>query len=384
MKNVPLTTLTGPLVIVPSGGGNPSTLGNYPRSVLEVNSSAIIKGDKRNPNPWSYRIISQRPFTGTAIDRSGSYGGGCGPLRWNYSGPMGPIETSSGLVPTLTDATSVQKVNAYNKALDDLNDKVRGGLDLSIAMAEASATFRMVRALSRTRRYFSGIGSKRWANEWLELQYGWKPLLSDIYNAAEEIIRVNDSLMWFKGRGSDAKDTSETRTTASDFDISGVSGYTYGPLKASTKLKLYSACELKILLKAPTSLNQVARWTSLNPLSIAWELTPYSFVFDWFFDVGSYLRNVETAVLYNSAFSAGYRSELSVAEQNTTINWSNWTTCPYFTRVVYVNGKSSGTRKDFSRVLLGSYPLPRVPQIKTDLSSSRLLSAASLLRQFLR
>lgn len=384
MKNVPLTTLKGPLVVTPSGGGTPSTLGDYPKSVLEVNSSAIIKGDKRNPNPWSYRIISKRPFAGTAIDRSGSYGSGCGALRYNYAGPMGPIENSSGLVPSLTNAASVQKTNAYNKALDDLNDKVRGGLDLSIAMAEASATFRMVRALSKAERYFSGIGSKRWANEWLELQYGWKPLLSDIYNAADEIIRVNDSLMWFKGRGIDAKDTSEYRQTESDFDISDTSSYTHGPLGASTKLKLYAACELKVLLKAPTTLNQIARWTSLNPLSIAWELTPYSFVFDWFFDVGSYVRNLETAVLYNSAFSSGYRSELTVVEQETTINWSKMTTCPYFTRVVYVNGKSSGTRKDFSRVLLGSYPLPRVPRINTDLSASRLLSAASLLRQFLR
>lgn len=383
MMNVPLTTVTRPLTITPYGGGSPSTLGVYPISVREVNSSAIIKGDKKNPNPWSYRIISQSPFKGTAVDRIGSYGGACGELHWRFSGPMGPIE-SSLLVPTLTNAANVQKTNAYNKALDDLNERVRGGLDLSIAMAEAGATFKMVRALSKLKRYISGIGSKRWANEYLEIQYGWRPLLSDIYAAAEEITNVNESLMWFKGRGVDAKATSEIRQSPGDFDISGASNYTYGPLKSSTKLKIYAACEIKVLLKPPTTLNQLARWTSLNPLSIAWELTPYSFVSDWVFDVGSYLRNLETAILYNSAFSAGYRSELSVVEQVTSIDWSNWTTCPFFSRVVYVNGKSSGTQKDFSRVLLGSYPLPRIPRVNTDLSASRLLSAASLLRQFLK
>lgn len=356
--------------------GSTSVVANYKAFTDMIQPSAVVKGNKKSPLPWSYTIEDFDHFVGKATLRGGSYGGAMQPLYSEYQGPLvGVVVTDPYLYNNST--------TAYNAALDQLNSRVRGGLDLSIAMAESSATFKMVRALSKAKRYFAGIGSKRWANEWLELQYGWLPLFSDIYGAADEIQRVNLGLMYFKGRASYSKSASISRLSAGGVDVTGVSNYTEFAVSTASKVDTFNACEIKVLMKPPTTLQDLARWTSLNPLSIAWELTPYSFVVDWFYDLGSYLRNVETSLLYNPSFLSGYKSELRVVEYTDAVAYNKWNN-NYYTKIVQVNGKGSGRLVTFSRTLLNSYPWPRRPSINTDLSSKRLLSAAALLRQMLR
>ena len=127
----------------------------------------------------------------------------------------------------------------------------------------------------------------------------------------------------------------------------------------------------------------MARWTSLNPVSIAWELTPYSFVVDWFYDLGGYLRNLETGLLYNTRFKSGYKSELYLWESDEIAPMGG-------THAVGDNSwriqacKQRTRRVQFYRTKLTSYPLPHLPRLDAKLGSSRLLSAASLLTQKLR
>jgi hypothetical protein len=119
----------------------------------------------------------------------------------------------------------------------------------------------------------------------------------------------------------------------------------------------------------------------MNPLSITWELIPYSFVVDWFVDIGSYLRNFETGLLYNSIFLSGYKSELYRYGAELTCGFAQHVSgdMKYIARDL----NAMTRRVEFSRTVLGTYPLPNRPSIKADLGSSQLLSAAALLRQFL-
>lgn len=351
-------------------------IGNYPGRIEEVTHSAVIRGNKRSPNAWSYRVETTSPFYGKARDTQGNYGGGY--QNPEYSEFATPLQGLSQTVPANASGATI----AYNTALGNLNSRVRGGLDLSVAMAEASSTFRMIKNLSKVKRYFAGIGSKRWANEWLELRYGWMPLLSDVYSSADEIQRVNLGLMFFKGRGSNSSSVAIKRSMTG-VDVSGVSNYCDYPIGVTGTSKSYNACELKVLMKPPTNLTAAARWTSLNPLSIAWELVPYSFVFDWFYDVGSYMRDLETSIIYSSTFLSGYRSDLFVGETNERALLTKRGTS-YFTSVTSLDAKASSSLKTFSRTLLYSYPSPMRPVVNTDLGAVRLLSAAALLRQFLK
>jgi hypothetical protein len=123
-----------------------------------------------------------------------------------------------------------------------------------------------------------------------------------------------------------------------------------------------------------------ARWSSLNPLSIAWELAPLSFVVDYFVDIGDYLRNVETALLYNANFVGGYTSRLmrwecSYGGPVSVQDVSNVDQIGSFR----TNVKAKVTAISFQRSVMTSYPFPYVPKFQAQLGSYRLATLASLL-----
>lgn len=133
-----------------------------------------------------------------------------------------------------------------------------------------------------------------------------------------------------------------------------------------------------MVLRYRPKANDLARWTSLNPISIAWELMPYSFVVDWFYDIGSTLRNFETALLYNQ-YVTGYVDELYVAVSKEDVDLKKR---PAFQGYRY---RSKGYRRkiDFNRSVLTSAPLPRKPQWKVSMGWQRWMSAWALSSQVL-
>lgn len=343
--------------IVSSGNGTISSSRQRARWT-NVAPGAMIKGDHKTPNPWGYTLQERVDAKGSMnrIYPSNSK------LNSNTSGQV----FGSGTVPT----PRYSLAEAYNQAVARLNDQVRGNLDISVAMAESSSTVRMIRSLTRWRRWFSGFGPKRWANEWLEYTYGWVPLLGDIYNACEEMQRTNDNKLWFEASGK------------SDLTIGGKVDYNIEgrPFKVQPRLGPSSKCgvRLKVKMTVPRSNEDIARWTSLNPLSIAWELLPYSFVVDWFYDIGGYMRDLETSCRYNSAFAGGFRSNLVAYRVIMEGSYSAVLANSYFDVGSF---KLSHKYVQMTRSLLTSYPSPRPPVINTDLSWRRLVSAAALLSQ---
>lgn len=276
--------------------------------------------------------------------------------------------------------------SSYSKALEKLNsgytdmfgkqhDGVRGNLDVSIDLAEAHKTHQMLkvsdRILDYTRLFFKrkfGV-VKAMSNAWLEYTYGVKPLLSTLYGAADENLRVviNKSQR-YRARG----------TTYVKPDINILLWYgTYTFRQADlTNLSVKLSTTLGVDIR--TDQFDLARWSTLNPIGIAWELTPYSFVFDWFLNVGGYLRNMETYVQYANKFRSGYRSDLAVFSGDIRYVYKYLS---YPTGYQLINGSFKGLR--FDRTILNSYPAPYLPRLQADLGSSRLLSAAALLGQFL-
>jgi len=125
---------------------------------------------------------------------------------------------------------------------------------------------------------------------WLEYKYGWMPLLMDVENSAEFFAQqvvgrptrfsVKASEKVSKETSTDTKYTSYGSPSALDATTSEkcVSTYQY-KVKIWCELTNHTASELQQLGLA-------------NPALIAWELVPFSFVFDWFLSVGSYLEGL--------------------------------------------------------------------------------------------
>lgn len=135
---------------------------------------------------------------------------------------------------------------------------------------------------------------------------------------------------------------------------------------------------MKVWLRAPTGTTNFARFTSLDPASIAYELVPYSFVLDMFADIGGYLRNAETALLYNRIFRMGY------------VSYSTKVECDYVLAgpTQFPNRTATGGGRvkavSLSRQRITSYPTPQIPSFSCDLGSGQLMSIAALLAQRLK
>lgn len=110
----------------------------------------------------------------------------------------------------------------------------------------------------------------------LSLVYGWLPLLSDVHAACEAL-----EVLANPPRRSTVVVTRSRRTNL-DGSQSPTLYYCSAPKVVSRRIQYRMTEELSM----PRSLGL------LDPVSVAWELVPYSFVVDWFVPIGTYLSNL--------------------------------------------------------------------------------------------
>lgn len=271
----------------------------------------------------------------------------------------------------------------YNKALDAFNEKVRGSLDLAIDVATARQTAAMFKPLDRLVRLAKDVVTRRpleairdISGLWLEYVYGWKPLVEDIYGAADNLANhVNNVTSRVAVRkGLPSKSSGLTSWTI----LAGGSAVK-GTLDATTSS--FQGCRIEATL---TDIREgISTWTSLSPISIAWEVIPYSFVVDWVFNVGSWLRNYETALLWGRPGQKFTISRLArierVAGPQVSYGWANVPS-----RYLIVDKRMHRVSAQFSRTVQSTWPTPVRPKFRVNMGTGRLLNAAALLGNLLR
>lgn len=268
----------------------------------------------------------------------------------------------------------------YNRALEQLYEQLRGQVDLSVSAAEWRQTRNMfisqldhlkpmaeklTKQVGRATRFLLQFSPSQWPKRWLEYQYGWKPLLSDIYHTGKQMMDIA-SYGYVRIVGEAYERTYENRK------------YT-GPQFGSTEF-VKSDCSQRCRIVAEfklsnSAISSLSNYTSLNPVSIAWELMPYSFVADWFYDVGGYLRNLESALLFSNQVQKAYSVEGYRCKFNGSFGGGG---SPGPGQTVYSSGNAYA-EYTFKRRTVNIYLLPRAPNLRADLGWRRALSAASLL-----
>jgi hypothetical protein len=106
----------------------------------------------------------------------------------------------------------------------------------------------------------------------------------------------------------------------------------------------------------------------VNPLAVAWELVPLSFVFDWFLPVGDMLSAL--TIGFGTTFKTGYTTlwldnDFSYSTQSES----------------YLKGENPKVEfrtRSMKRTLLSSWPIP-VPHFHMNLSMGKIISGLALI-----
>lgn len=186
-----------------------------------------------------------------------------------------------------------------SEALTELLEKVKGhSFNLGVEIGQAHQTVNLLTenlrklgraALALKRGDFataarclgaSPRGTRLKASDisgrWLELQYGWLPLIGSSYEAATAFAEIGNGPRKTIFRVAKSRKATWNLSTAP----STYSLLAEGKVRTEIFYELYEEMTF-------------ARQLGLqDPLSVAWELTPWSFVIDWFVPFGTYLSNL--------------------------------------------------------------------------------------------
>lgn len=204
------------------------------------------------------------------------------------------------------------------------------------------------------------------SNYWLEYSYGWRPLLQDIYGAAELLANTyvinRPSVVTGVGKADKS------------YPLSSISRCGYVSTEWAT-----SICEAKVkyIIGYRVDDEAAALMSSTgitDPALLAWELLPYSFVMDWFVPVGTYLSNLSATrglVFDSGCIVRQLKEDHQTSWVGTDDGWSEY--------MYYGNGRRV-KKFTFARDPVGAFPSPPLLEPK-PLIWSQYASGLSLLTQ---
>lgn len=118
-------------------------------------------------------------------------------------------------------------------------------------------------------------GGNLFTDVWLEIQYGWIPLIKDI-GAAAEFVKLHPKQERVKARA---------KKFGGAHPLSG--------FLPPDRLRLFdNVRRLQLIVVVSSQPTMMERLGLTDPKTIMWELTPFSFVMDWFAPIGDYLQTL--------------------------------------------------------------------------------------------
>lgn len=229
------------------------------------------------------------------------------------------------------------------------------------------------RAEARFTKGYAQDAGKAVASGWLALNYGWKPLLDDVYGACEDLARnnLNDMIVT-----SSAGHKLEIPINGTETSTNGKAKSFYWG-KGLAKYQVRISCSYK--RPGNSSAVKLKETGITNPALIAWELVPYSFVVDWFLPIGNWLDTFD--VILGLTFHSGYRTVYfkSTAQMGWTYNGVD-----NYGVLQDANYLCSCYRVKVDRTVLTNFPSPAIPRFKNPVSMSHMASGLALLTQLFR
>lgn len=340
-----------------------------PKRVVTVEHpyTYIIKDSCNRYYPYSYNDWSMHNASLTSITL----------ISYEYNYSFLPSETDSNVMLGLLGKLREQVAGSSFNAGVFLGE---GHQALKMITDSATRIYKGYKAARRGNFYGAAVAllhatprehllsKKVHANNWLELQYGWLPLLQDTHDAAQFLAhQLNYPLQTVVHV--------HARRKYESFSPIGSGWVQFGHIQGQLDL------HIKAILKEK---DVMALSGLLDPLSVAWELMPYSFVIDWFIPIGNYLsaRGLKSAL--TGTFVTSTKRLVRQSEPKLMHNWGSdgdpWmvglgnSTANYWTTV-------HGSRSISTNLAI---PLPSFKPLGKVASWRHAANAVALLSQFLK
>lgn len=268
--------------------------------VLPITGPTVVL----SPEPWLDAYRHQRKYTqAMPVDRPLDYDTRYAYMRARVNNNTYTAQAAAGL-----PAWSTAEINPLTSvSYDKLKSKISDRASIGAALAELPQAVQMitnrlhqVRLLTKAIRKgrlgdaFEVLGqtygakapkgprtfksSKNdWASRYLEFHFGWSPMIGDIYDSIEVLQNpIKDVDVSASAKSSWRSYQWSTGTPGSDqnfWKVDGIFLVRHGLQVSVSNPNLWLANQLGLI----------------NPLQIAWEVVPFSFVVDWFVNVEQFL-----------------------------------------------------------------------------------------------
>lgn len=213
------------------------------------------------------------------------------------------------------------------------------------------------------------------ARNWLELQYGWKPLLKDIQEAMKAAAGYFGQTLPLYTQKASAYVALSTNNKL-------YTGSTVPPV-GTREIYTHSRCTIGIRWKVDDKLKVFMNQLGFtNPIALGWELLPWSFVLDWLLPIGPYLEALTN--FDGLVFVDGFQTNFTKQHASLVIAFDGWDGVSNKANIKHFHGTYRERRIILNRVKLTTFPRNRLPSIKNPFSMVHALNALALLRVALR
>jgi hypothetical protein len=228
------------------------------------------------------------------------------------------------------------------------------------------------RAHSRFKKSYPRRQSEAVSQAWLELQYGWKPLLSDVYGAAEQLAKQSNRPIYQKVTAR------QTLTVPLSYRTKSLQGKATSETvrRGTAKATVIYSC---VYVISSPNIAGAKEMGLTNPALLAWELLPFSFVADWFMPIGGYLGTLDATL--GCTFSHGYKSVFQSANSESYVSFNGIDNYSVMQNVFW-SSRAEDVR--YERTTLSGFPSPALPSFKNPASLLHAANAIALLTQLFR
>lgn len=210
--------------------------------------------------------------------------------------------------------------------------------------------------------------SKELANRWLELVFGWRPMLQDIEDSIIALAKARERVFRTRIAAAATFRQQEANTNESWEGL---------PVRRSENA-IYARRYVLFVDITHDGRKSLSELGITNLASIVWEVTPFSFVWDWIFPIGRFLDSLDAFA--GLSFSKGSNTFF----EKTDVRYKCANTRAEYGGYRKIDGTASKLHIDCQRSVMTSFPDIPLPYFRPKFSSERAVTSLALIRQRLK